>query len=855
MENTHKYDKFQELHFSEEIKKSFLDYAMSVIVSRALPDLRDGLKPVQRRIIYGMNELGAVASSPYKKSARITGDVMGKYHPHGDSSIYSAIVRMAQDFSYREPLVDGHGNFGSIDGDGAAAARYTEAKMSKISMELIRDINKDTVDFIPNYDGEEKEPVLLPARFPNILVNGSTGIAVGMATNIPPHNLKEVIEGCIKLIDNPDITTEELMQTIKGPDFPTGAIILGNSGIRDAYETGRGSITIRSKAEIVEMHNGKTKIVVTEIPYATNKSELVKKIADLVKTKTIEGITDLRDESNRNGISIVIELKKEANANVILNQLYKHSPLQQNFGIINLMLLDGEPKVFGLKDILKEYLKYQEEIIIRRTKFDLDKAEARAHILEGLKIAVNNIDEIVALIKKANNDQEAIDAMDKRFGLDEIQAKAILEMKLRRIVGLEREKIEQELDALLLLIKELEAILQDRQKVLNIIKDEMTEIANKYGNERRTHIDMTAIDYIDDESLIPEEDITITLSKNGYIKRVSNDTYKTQNRGGVGIRAMTNNSDDITDSIISLSTHEDLLLFSNLGKVYRVRGYEIPEFSRQSKGLPIINILPLEKEEKITTMINVDQEQDNRYVVFITKNGTVKKTKAEEFKNIRSNGKIAIGLRDDDKLITVLIAEGHENLFIASSSGKVINFKLETLRTSGRTAFGVRGMNIEKDERIVGAELVVADDEVLLVSENGYGKKSSINEFRQTNRGGKGVKGINKTDKTGDLIAIRKVNAENDVLIITDSGIIIRLDTNQISTLSRNAQGVRLIRLKDNQKVSDISLISEVDEVKDKDKEESDNDMDINVDILDEDIDDDIEDQDSDDEDSLTDDI
>ena len=853
MENTHKYDKFQELHFSEEIKKSFLDYAMSVIVSRALPDLRDGLKPVQRRIIYGMNELGAVASSPYKKSARITGDVMGKYHPHGDSSIYSAIVRMAQDFSYREPLVDGHGNFGSIDGDGAAAARYTEAKMSKISMELIRDINKDTVEFVPNYDGEEKEPVLLPARFPNILVNGSTGIAVGMATNIPPHNLKEVIEGCIKLIDNPDITTEELMQTIKGPDFPTGAIILGNSGIRDAYETGRGSITIRSKAEIVEMHNGKTKIVVTEIPYATNKSELVKKIADLVKTKTIEGITDLRDESNRNGISIVIELKKEANANVILNQLYKHSPLQQNFGIINLMLLDGEPKVFGLKDILKEYLKYQEEIIIRRTKFDLDKAEARAHILEGLKIAVNNIDEIVALIKKANNDQEAIDAMDKRFGLDEIQAKAILEMKLRRIVGLEREKIEQELDALLLLIKELEAILQDRQKVLNIIKDEMTEIANKYGNERRTHIDMTAIDYIDDESLIPEEDITITLSKNGYIKRVSNDTYKTQNRGGVGIRAMTNNSDDITDSIISLSTHEDLLLFSNLGKVYRVRGYEIPEFSRQSKGLPIINILPLEKEEKITTMINVDQEQDNRYVVFITKNGTVKKTKAEEFKNIRSNGKIAIGLRDDDKLITVLIAEGHENLFIASSSGKVINFKLETLRTSGRTAFGVRGMNIEKDERIVGAELVVADDEVLLVSENGYGKKSSINEFRQTNRGGKGVKGINKTDKTGDLIAIRKVNAENDVLIITDSGIIIRLDTNQISTLSRNAQGVRLIRLKDNQKVSDISLISEVDEV--KDKEESDNDMDINVDILDEDIDDDIEDQDSDDEDSLTDDI
>lgn len=848
MENIHKYDKFQELHFSEEIKKSFLDYAMSVIVSRALPDLRDGLKPVQRRIIYGMNELGAVASSPYKKSARITGDVMGKYHPHGDSSIYSAIVRMAQDFSYREPLVDGHGNFGSIDGDGAAAARYTEAKMSKISMELIRDINKDTVDFVPNYDGEEKEPVLLPARFPNILVNGSTGIAVGMATNIPPHNLKEVIEGCIKLIDNPDITTEELMQTIKGPDFPTGAIILGNSGIREAYETGRGSITIRSKAEIVEMPNGKTKIIVTEIPYATNKSELVKKIAELVKTKTIEGITDLRDESNRNGISIVIELKKEANANVILNQLYKHSPLQQNFGIINLMLLDGEPKVFGLKDILREYLKYQEEIIIRRTKFDLEKAQARAHILEGLKIAVNNIDEIVALIKKANNDQEAIEAMDERFGLDEIQAKAILEMKLRRIVGLERDKIEQELDALLVLIKELESILQDRQKVLNIIKEEMAEIATKYGSERRTHIDMTAIDYIDDESLIPEENITITLSKNGYIKRVSNDTYKTQNRGGVGIRAMTNNTDDITDSIISLSTHEDLLLFSNLGKVYRVRGYEIPEFSRQSKGLPIINILPLEKEENITTMINVDQEQDNRYVVFITKNGTVKKTKAEEFKNIRSNGKIAIGLRDDDKLITVLIAEGHENLFIASSSGKVINFKLESLRTSGRTAFGVRGMNIEEDERIVGAELVVTDDEILLVSENGYGKKSSINEFRQTNRGGKGVKGINKTDKTGDLVAIRKVNTENDVLIITDSGIIIRLDTNQISTLSRNAQGVRLIRLKDNQKVSDISLINEVDEI--EPKEESDNDSEINVDVLDEDIDDEIEDQDN-----LTDDI
>ena len=813
-------DKLKDLQFSHEIQNSFLDYAMSVIVSRALPDARDGLKPVQRRIVHGMNDLGATASSPYKKCARITGEVMGKYHPHGDSSIYEALVRMAQDFSYRYMIVDGHGNFGSIDGDGAAAQRYTEARMSKISMELVREINKNTVDFIPNYDGEEKEPEVLPSRFPNLLVNGSTGIAVGMATNIPPHNLSETIDGVIALIDNPDITLDDLMKIIKGPDFPTGAIILGNSGIKKAYETGKGIITIRSKAEIHEVKPGKSQIIVTEIPYMVNKARMIERIATLVKDKVLDGITDLRDESNREGIRIVIELRRDANANVVLNNLYKHTDLQTSYGINSLALVDGAPRILPLKEMLEVYLNHQREVIVRRTKFDLDKAEARVHILEGLKIALDNIDEIVQLLKKAKNDQEATEQLISRFGLTEIQAKAILEMRLRRLTGLEREKIESELSELEKLIEELKSILANGEKVLAIIKEELTEIKNKYGDERRTTIDMTAIDYIEDESLIPVENIVVTLTNKGYIKRVTTETYRSQNRGGVGVKGMATNEEDFVENIISMTTHDYLLFFTNKGKVYRIKGYEVPLYGRQSKGLPIINLLQIEKDEVVKVMLKVANNEENDFVLFCTQNGIIKRTNIKEFDNIRKTGKLAITLKENDELISVKKTNGNNEVLIAASNGRMVRFNETEVRIMGRSASGVKGIDIE-DGICVGCEVANESSNILVVTENGYGKKTVLDEYRKTHRGSKGVKALNITEKNGNLVAFKTINGDEDLMIITNNGIIIRLPIEQISQTGRVAQGVRLINLKDDQKVSTVTVIA-----KDNDTDSSENEED-----------------------------
>ena len=804
-------DQIQERQFTEEVKKSFINYAMSVIVARALPDARDGLKPVQRRIVHGMNDLGATASSPYKKCARITGEVMGKYHPHGDSSIYEALVRMAQDFSYRYMIVDGHGNFGSIDGDGAAAQRYTEARMSKISMELVRDINKNTVNFIPNYDGEEKEPEVLPARFPNLLVNGSTGIAVGMATNIPPHNLGETIDGVIALIDNPDITIDELMEKIKGPDFPTGAIILGNSGIKKAYETGKGIITVRSRAEIHEVKPGKSQIIVTEIPYMVNKARMIERIANLVKEKVLDGITDLRDESNREGIRIVIELRRDVNPNVLLNNLYKHTDLQTSYGINSLALVDGAPRILSLKEMLEVYLNHQREVIIRRTQFDLDKAEARVHILEGLKIALDNIDEIVQLLKKAKNDQEATEQLISRFKLTEIQAKAILEMRLRRLTGLEREKIESELKELEELIAELKSILASSEKVLAIIKEELTEIKNKYGDERRTSIDMSAIDYIEDESLIPVENIVVTLTNKGYIKRVTTETYRSQNRGGVGVKGMSTNEEDFVENMISMTTHDYLLFFTNKGKVYRIKGYEVPLYGRQSKGLPIINLLPIEKNEVVKVMLKVENEEQSRFIVFCTQNGVVKRTDIKEFDNIRKSGKIAITLRDGDELIAAKKTSGNSEILIAASNGRMVRFDESEARVMGRSASGVKGIDIENGI-CVGCEVSDENQQILVVTEKGYGKKTDLSEYRKTHRGSKGVKALNITDKNGNLVAFKTVHGDEDLMIMTNSGVIIRLPLEQVSTTGRVAQGVRLIHLKDDQMVSTVTTIQKEEE-------------------------------------------
>ena len=797
-------DSLSENNIVDEIKKSFLDYSMSVITSRALPDLRDGLKPVHRRILWSMYKSGYTPDKPHRKSAKTVGEVMGNYHPHGDSSIYEAMVRMAQDFNQRYILVDGHGNFGNIEGDGAAAMRYTESRLSKLSLELLRDIDKNTVDLIPNFDETLQEPKVLPSRFPNILVNGTMGIAVGMATNIPPHNLGEVIDGCVAYIDNPDIDVIELMQYIKGPDFPTGGIILGNSGIKKAYETGRGSITIRSRASIEEI-NGHSIITITEVPYGVNTLDLKNKVAELVHNKIIDGISDYHTDL-KDGVKITITLKRDANPQVVLNNLYRHTSFQVNYGIIFLMLDAGAPKTLNLKEIISKYIDFQREVIIRRCKFDLAKAETRVHILEGLKIALDNIDEVIKIIKSSKTDEIAKQELSNKYGLDDIQSNAILEMKLRRLTGLERDKIENELSELLKLIAELKDILGSSERVFAIVKDELLEIQKKYADDRRTFIDMTAIDYIDDESLIPEENLVITLTKNGYIKRLPVDTYKIQNRGGVGIKGMSTNEDDFVEHIINTTTHDYVLFFTNKAKVYRLKGYEIPEFSRQSKGLPIINLLSLEKGEYVTALVNGNINDDCKYFVFATKMGLVKRTEISEFYNIRNNGKKFITLRDDDDLISVKKTDGTYDILMASSNGRLVRFPENLVRVMGRGASGVRGINLD-DGILVGMEVANSDIDVLVVTEKGYGKKTPISEYRITNRGGKGVKTLNITDKNGTITSFKAVDKDKDLIIITNEGIIIRIDINSISMMSRVTQGVRLINLRENQVVSSISVV------------------------------------------------
>ena len=805
----HERDKLSVNNIVDEVKTSFLDYSMSVIKARALPDLRDGLKPVHRRILWSMYECGYTPDKPHKKCATTVGYVIGHYHPHGDTSVYDAMVRLAQDFNQRYTLVDGHGNFGNIEGDSAAAYRYTESRLAKISLELLRDINKNTVDMEDNFDVTKKEPKVLPSRFPNILVNGSMGIAVGMATNIPPHNLGEVIDGCIAYIDNPDIDTMGLMQYIKGPDFPTGGVILGNSGIKQAYETGRGTITIRSRATIEEI-KGHPTIVITEVPYGVNTMELKNKVAELVHNKIIDGITDYHTDL-KDGVKITITLKKDANAQVVLNNLYKHTQFQINYGIIFLMLDGLTPKTLPLKSIISKYIDHQKEVIYRRTKFDLAKSENRVHILEGYKIALDNIDEVVNIIRNAGDDDEARTKLINRFGLSVVQADSILELKLKRLTGLERNKIEEELSTLLKLIDELRSILANEKKVLDIIKREMLEIKNKYCDDRRTSIDMTAIDYIEDESLIPEQDVIVTISNKNYIKRMSTDNYKTQNRGGVGIKGMSTNDEDFVEQMINLSTHDYLLFFTNKGKVYRLKGYEIPEFSRTSKGLPIINLIQIEKGENVSAVVKVEKENAYKYFIFGTKDGVIKRTLISEFDNIRQSGKIAITLRDGDELNSVKKSTGEDFVLMCSSNGRMVRFNENEVRVMGRSAAGVRGITLENDY-CVGTEVASESQEVLVVTEKGYGKKTAVSEYRQTKRGSKGVKTLSITEKNGIIVGFKSVYNDCDLMIITNSGIIIRLDMSSISTMGRVTQGVRLINLKENSSVSSISVVSKGEE-------------------------------------------
>lgn len=804
-DNNHERDRKVAVNIVGEMRKSFLDYSMSVIVARALPDVRDGLKPVHRRILYTLYEEGMTPDKKYQKSANAVGAVMGHYHPHGDSAIYESMVRMAQDFTYRHTLVDGHGNFGSIDGDGAAASRYTEARLAKISMELLRDLNKDTVDFSENYDGQRKEPVVLPSRFPNILVNCNMGIAVGMATNIPPHNLGEVIDGCVAYIDNPDITVTELMQYIKGPDFPTAGVILGNSGIKRAYESGRGAITIRGMATVEETHN-KHRIVITELPYQVNKKALIQRIGELVRDKVIDGISNLSDESALEGIKIVIDVKKEANANVVLNNLYKHTQLQTSYGINFLMLVDGSPRTLGLREIIEKYIDHQKHVIYRRCQFDLKRYKDRLHILDGLKIALDNIDRVIKIIRESADDDEAKAGLMSNFALSEVQSQAILDMRLKRLTGLEKSKIEEEIAELEKLVKELEEILASEEKILEVIKTEMLEIKDKYADERRTHIDMTAIDYIEDESLIPVENVVITLTNKGYIKRLPADTYKTQNRGGMGVKGMATNEEDFVEHLINATSHDYILMFTNMGKVYRIKGYEIPEYSRQSKGLPIINLLSLDKDEKVTSLLKISNDDEYKCLVFATKNGLIKRTDISEFDSIRTNGKKFITLKDNDELVSVKKTTGNDEILMASSNGRMVRFNESTVRIMGRSASGVRGINLDGGI-LVGMEIVEPNEYVLVITEKGYGKKTPVDEYRITNRGGKGVKTVNITEKNGSIVSFKTVDDSKDLMIITDSGIIIRLAVDKISTMSRVTQGVKLINLKEDSIVSSTSIV------------------------------------------------
>ena len=816
--NNYKVDKVKEINITNEMKTSFLNYAMSVIVSRALPDVRDGLKPVQRRVLFAMNDLGMTAEKPHKKSARIVGEVVGKYHPHGESSVYDAMVRMAQPFSYRAQLVDGHGNFGSIDGDGAAAMRYTEARLSKVAGQLVRDIEKNTVDFVDNYDGSESEPKVLPSRYPNLLVNGSTGIAVGMATNIPPHNLGEVIEGLIAYLENPEISITELMNHIKGPDFPTGGEIMGQSGLIKAYETGRGSIINRAKTEIIEQNN-RSSIIISAIPFQVNKTNLIEKIATLVKDKVIEGITDLRDESNRKGMRIVIELKKDANALVTLNNLYKHTQLQQSFSFNMIALDNGQPKLLNLKDILRLYLKHQVEVVLRRTKYDLDKSKKRQHLLLGLSKVLEDIDNAITLIKKSKTSEEAKGKIKQEYSLDDVQAKAILETRLQKLTGLEIEKINKELTDLSNKIKHYNEIIESDVIKKEIIKEELEEIKQKHANERTSLINLTDDLNIDNEDLIPVEDVIVTITNGGYIKRMNVDQYKLQNRGGVGVSGIKVHNDDFVEHIEMTSTHDFHLFFTNKGRVYKIKGYQIPLGSRHSKGLPLVNLLSLDSDEKLASMTcikNFDEEE--QYITFVTSKGIVKRTQAAEYKNIRQNGIIAINLKENDELINVQITNGKKDLILGASNGKAIRFEEVQIRATGRTSMGVRGMNVSAHESVVGVAFAENEkQEVLVITEKGYGKRTEVSEYRNQNRGGKGVKTLQVKEKNGNLKNLKIVDDSKDLIVVTDKGVVIRTRINQIASLKRVTQGVKIIRLKGEQKVSTIAVVpvNEIEENQD----------------------------------------
>ncbi|MCJ1995662.1 DNA gyrase subunit A [Lactococcus piscium] len=811
------------VNLASEMKTSFIDYAMSVIVARALPDVRDGLKPVHRRILYGMNELGVTPDKAHKKSARITGDVMGKYHPHGDSAIYESMVRMAQWWSYRHMLVDGHGNFGSMDGDGAAAMRYTEARMSKIALEMLRDINKKTVDFADNYDGTEREPVVLPARFPNLLVNGTTGIAVGMATNIPPHNLGETIDAVKLIMDNPDVTTRDIMEVLPGPDFPTGALVMGRSGIHRAYETGKGSITLRSKSEIEITKSGKERIVISEFPYMVNKAKLHEHIVRLAQEKRIEGITSVRDESNRDGVRFIIEVRRDASANVILNNLYKLTSVQTNFSFNMLAIVDGAPKILSVKEILTHYIAHQKEVITRRTQFDKEKAEARAHILEGLLIALHadNIDEIIKIIRGSKTDAIAQAELIARFDLSDRQSQAILDMRLRRLTGLERDKIQKEYDELLALIGDLIDILANPERIVTIIKEEMDEIKRKFADKRRTELLVGEVLSVEDEDLIEEEDVLITLSNKGYIKRLNQDEFRAQNRGGRGVQGSGVSDEDFIKHLVSTSTHDHLLFFTNKGRVYRMKAYEIPEYGRQAKGLPIVNLLKLDENETIQTVINVERSEQERFLLFTTLRGIVKRTNANHFANIRTNGLIALNLREDDELVNVLMTTGQEELIIGTHNGYSVRFKENILRDMGRTATGVKGVNLREGDFVVGSSTINDSQEVLVVSENGLGKRTSAEHYPTKGRGGKGIKVMNVTERTGKLAGLVTVNGSEDLMLITDTGVVIRTNVDNISQTGRSAQGVKVMRLDEDAKLVTFALVASEVELTAADKTET----------------------------------